>query len=149
MSPSTYDDVVDLAVPFSGDALGNHGQLGDQEQKDDGSGSADPLASFPTVDDSDIEDTVNVGHDEVGAGRSTVLERMRARLQNPPAGPFDREDVTWRKELHSGRGGHVKEVHTAIIPWDRLEDFVEGEETMRDFPCTLNRRRHAEQEKAH
>jgi hypothetical protein len=27
-----------------------------------------------------------------------------------------------------------------------LEDFVEGEESMRDFPCTLNRRRRADVE---
>jgi hypothetical protein len=87
---------------------------------------------------------VNVGRDEATASQSTILECVRARLQNPPAGPFDREDVTWRKELHSGRGEHVKEVHTAIILWDRLEEFVEGEKTMCDFPCTLNKRRHAE-----
>jgi hypothetical protein len=35
----------------------------------------------------------------------------------------------------------MKEVQTAIIPWERLEDFVEGEEGMRDFPYTLNRKK--------
>jgi hypothetical protein len=65
-------------------------------------------------------------------------------LQNPGPGPFDREDLKWTKHVHSGRGGVSKPVHTATIRWDRLEDFVEGEETMRDFLCTLNRKKRPE-----
>jgi hypothetical protein len=34
-----------------------------------------------------------------------------------------------------------KEVLHAIIPWNKLEYFVEGESTGRDFPCTFLRKK--------
>ena len=32
-------------------------------------------------------------------------------------------------------GGQKKTPFEAIIPWDRLKDFVKDESTNRDFPC--------------
>jgi hypothetical protein len=42
----------------------------------------------------------------------------------------------WVKKTNwSGRG--KKEVLHAVILWNRLEDFVEGESTCHDFPCVF------------
>jgi hypothetical protein len=46
----------------------------------------------------------------------------------------------WVKKTNwSGRG--KKEVLHAVIPWNKLEDFVEGESTCRDFPCAFLRKK--------
>ena len=42
--------------------------------------------------------------------------------QHPPAGPFSKDDLSW--EPHDRRGGAVLE---AVIPSDRLDDFLAGE----------------------
>ena len=69
--------------------------------------------------------------------RDTTLEILRSRLQVPPEGPFDRTDIIWEGRTNQGRG-RCRDTSRAIIPWDRLGDFVVGEQSMRDFPCTFN-----------
>jgi hypothetical protein len=69
--------------------------------------------------------------------RDITLEKLRARLQVPPDGPFDRTDITWEGRTNQGRG-RCRDTSRAIIHWDRLGDFVAGEQSMRDFPCTFN-----------
>jgi hypothetical protein len=61
--------------------------------------------------------------------RDVTLENLRARLQIPPSGPFDRTDISWEEKINQGRG-RSRNTCTAIIPWDRLEDFVVGEQSM-------------------
>ena len=99
----------------------------------------------------DLQDGQTLGSDlEIHAGtithkdtntclkvRDVTLEKLRARLQIPPPGPFDRTDISWEEKINQGRG-KSRSTCTAIIPWDRLEDFVDGEQSMRDFPCTFN-----------
>ena len=72
-----------------------------------------------------------------GKVREVTLEKLRARLQVPPAGAFDRTDILWERRTNQGRG-RCRDTFRAIIPWDRLSDFVEGEQSMRDFPYTFN-----------
>ena len=72
-----------------------------------------------------------------GKVREVTLEKLRARLQVPPIGPFDRTDIAWEGRTNQSRGRY-RETFRAIIPWDRLGDFVEGEQSMRDFPCTFD-----------
>jgi hypothetical protein len=68
--------------------------------------------------------------------KQAVLRKVRAQFQFHPDRAFDKEDIKWVKNMNSnGRG--KKEVLHAIIPWNRLEDFVEGESTSRGFPCAF------------
>ena len=78
-----------------------------------------------------------IGSVETSGVRSVTLEKLRSKLQIPPDGPFDRTDIVWERKINNGRG-RSRETHTAIIPWDRFGDFVNGEQSMRDFPCTFN-----------
>jgi hypothetical protein len=71
--------------------------------------------------------------------RHSVLQKVRAHVQIPPDRPFDKEDIKWvKKTNYSGRG--KKEVLHAIIPWNRLEDFVKEESTCWDFPSAFLRK---------
>jgi hypothetical protein len=69
---------------------------------------------------------------------TSPLERVRALLQKCPDGWFDRYDLKWKGKRNNGGGGKEVDTLRAIIPWDRLEGFVHGEQSMRDFPCTFN-----------
>ena len=37
--------------------------------------------------------------------RLVLLERARGKLQLPPSGPFNQDDIVWEKHHNSGRGG--------------------------------------------
>ena len=122
---------MDLAAehdPFSGDFVGSDccpcpdADAGDEHDEERSSDMREPPES-------------RVG----GASRvrDITLEKLRARLQVPPEGPFDRTDITWEGRTNQGRG-RCRDTLRAIIPWDRLGDFVAGEQSMRDFPCTFN-----------
>lgn len=54
----------------------------------------------------------------------------------PPPGPFDRTDIKWDDKVNQG-GGTKKTVKKATILWSRLDDFLEGEMSTRQFPCTF------------
>jgi hypothetical protein len=124
-------EVVDLAAehdPFSGDFVGSdcypcpEVDAGDEQ---DGERSRDRRA--PPQSKVGLASRV----------RDITLEKLRARLQAPPEGPFDRTDITWERRTNQGRG-RCRDTSKAIIPWDRLGDFVAGEQSMKDFPCTFN-----------
>lgn len=66
---------------------------------------------------------------------------MRSKLQNIDPGLFDRYDLDWIKTCNNGEGGNNRLSMQAIILWNRLDDFVEGEENMRDLPCNFNTKR--------
>jgi hypothetical protein len=130
----------DLVAPdVACDEDGSSGEAGDA-----GLRSSSPLSEGgePLLNDVDDDGGVGPAIEELKGSRGNVLQHVCGRLQNPAPGPFDRDNLTWTKQVHSGGG--MKPVHTAVIPWDRLEDFVEGEESMRDFPCTLNRKKRPE-----
>jgi hypothetical protein len=65
------------------------------------------------------------------------LEKVRGRLQIPPKGPFYKDDITWEKQHNSGGERNATDVTKAIILWNMIPDFVEGESTSCDFPCTF------------
>jgi hypothetical protein len=60
--------------------------------------------------------------------RRSVLQKVHAHVQIPPNRPFDKEDIKWVKKTNCDGQGK-KEVLHAIILWNKLEDFVEGEST--------------------
>ena len=51
--------------------------------------------------------------------RDVTLRNLRAKLQIPPPGPFDRIDISWEEKINQGRG-RSRNTCTTIIPWDRL-----------------------------
>jgi hypothetical protein len=69
--------------------------------------------------------------------RDVTLKNLQARLQITPPGPFDRTNISWEEKINQGQD-RSRNTCTAIFPWDRLEDFVVGEQNMRDFPCSFN-----------
>ena len=66
-----------------------------------------------------------------------TLKNLQARLRIPPPGPFDRTNISWEEKINQGQG-RSRNTCSAIFPWDMLEDFVVGEHSMRDFPCSFN-----------
>jgi hypothetical protein len=69
--------------------------------------------------------------------RDLTLKNLWARLQIPSPGPFDMTNISWEDKINQGQGRSMNTC-TAIFLWDRLEDFVIGEQSMRDFPCSFN-----------
>ena len=63
-------------------------------------------------------------------------ENLKGSVQRPPAGPFSRVDLVWARKKIGGNGKR-RDTQTATIPWDRLDDFVEGEMCSRQHPCTF------------
>lgn len=63
-----------------------------------------------------------------------IIMTLRERLQDPPAGEFRMEDLVWTDHVTHGKGRH-KASRLAVIPWDRLQDFISGEEHHPLYPC--------------
>jgi len=63
---------------------------------------------------------------------------LKATVQDPPLGPFFLNDIMWLPHFTSGHGLY-KEAKTTVIPWNQLEDFVEGEQNNPKFPCKFTR----------
>jgi hypothetical protein len=76
--------------------------------------------------------------------RLLVADKVHAKAQTPALGPFDRDDIIWEKHRNSGDGGQVREVHKALILWNKLQDFVDGESNSCDFPCKYNQKKRKE-----
>ena len=66
-----------------------------------------------------------------------ILMAMRESIQNPPPGEFRMEDLTWTDHITHGKGRH-KGSRMAYILWDRLEDFISGEQNHTLYPCRFN-----------
>jgi hypothetical protein len=91
-------------------------------------------------DGGDVDVEASKAEWRVHARRHIVLQRIRKQLQFPPKRPFDKEDITWMRNTNSN-GRLKKEVLHAIILWNRLEDFVEGESICQDFPCAFHQKK--------
>jgi hypothetical protein len=63
---------------------------------------------------------------------------LKATVQDPPLGPFKKNDIMWLPHFTSGHGLY-KEAKITVIPWNQLEDFVEGEQNNPNFPCKFTR----------
>lgn len=78
-----------------------------------------------------------------------VLEALRARIQEPPPGPYCHEDLRWENVdrgyvVTPDPGLKVEDSNStkrvAYVPWLRVGDFVSGEERKRHDVETLFRR---------
>ena len=65
-----------------------------------------------------------------------MKEKVQASVQVPPPGPFSRTDILWEEKINAGNG-YRRQTQKATIPWNRLEDFLEGEMSGRQHPCTF------------
>jgi hypothetical protein len=71
--------------------------------------------------------------------QAAEFQRIDSLLQTPNTGTFMHTDLTW--ESHGRMKGRRSDprvfdtVLVAYIPWDRVEDFVKGEEARSDAPC--------------
>jgi hypothetical protein len=67
------------------------------------------------------------------------FERLHSLVQRPQPGTFNHSDLAWAKQNRvKGRRTDPRTnalVSVAYIPWDRVQDFVKGEEARTDAPC--------------
>ena len=66
-----------------------------------------------------------------------ILMAFRDSVQNPPLGEFKMEDLVWTDHVTHGKGKH-KPSKMAFILWDRLKDFISGEQNHTLYPCKFN-----------
>lgn len=110
----------------------------------DGLGSAATEQRAVVTDGEDMESDTEylVEEDPPYQGQekeATLIAALRQVVQNPPPGPFRRQDLTWDQYVTCGRGRyHANEV--VVIPWCRLQDFIDGEESDPDYPCKFNKK---------
>ena len=151
-----HDDVVDLAAVEDSFSLGASSSSprtsGDSRDGDNGAGDdyngLGPASGLRGA----VEQTIKVeGESPHRKERSGVKskeekknrpswrymsDKVKMSVQIPPAGPFTRADLQWETKCNQGRGRR-RETHKATIPWDRLDDFLEGEMSARQHPCTF------------
>ncbi len=63
---------------------------------------------------------------------------MKSIVQDHVFRPFLKNDFMWLPHLTNGHGLY-KEVKIGVVPWNRLKDFVEGEQNNPNFPCKFTR----------
>ena len=63
----------------------------------------------------DTNTCLKVGAQDMFRVRDVILESLRARLQIPPPGPFDRIYISWEEKINQGRGRNMNTC-TTIIP---------------------------------
>jgi hypothetical protein len=90
-----------------------------------------------------LEDAFREGpHAQYLSQHGHVLLEMRNRLQYPPAGVFTYKDLTWLRAEEADAGDDCFSIdleripktpkkkaskQVALIPWERVQDFREGE----------------------
>jgi hypothetical protein len=67
-----------------------------------------------------------------------LLQALKAIMQEPLLGPFQKSNIMWLLHVTSGRGLY-NNAEIAIIPWDHMEDFVREEQNNLNFPCKFTR----------
>jgi len=66
-----------------------------------------------------------------------IILALRERVQKPPIGEFRMEDLVWTDHVTTGNGLH-RGSKLAVILWERLDDFISGEEHHPLYPCRFN-----------
>ena len=72
------------------------------------------------------------------ATQADLIFSLRERVQNPPPGAFAMDDLVWTNHVTQGQGTH-KNSKLAVILWDRLQDFIQGEQQHPQFPCNFTK----------
>lgn len=92
----------------------SHGGLQLQSTADDGLAQTDPIV---------FEEK-----------KASLIMALRDRVQNPSLGSFCMKDLIWTDHVTCGKGKY-KSSKLAIILWDRLDNFIKGEQNHPHFPC--------------
>ena len=92
------------------------------------------LESLWHVDD-DLHQT-NLAADQ--AKQHDLIMEMRERVQNPPRGKFCFQNLAWTNHVTHGKGKY-KTSMLAVIFWDRLHDFIQGEQHHPLYPCKFTK----------
>ena len=66
-----------------------------------------------------------------------IVMALRESIQNPPPGEYRMEDLVWTNHVTHGKGRH-KGSRMSLILWDRLDDFISGEQHHPLYPCRFN-----------
>lgn len=72
------------------------------------------------------------------AMQADLIISLRERVQNPPPGAFAMDDLVWTNHVTQGQGIQ-KNSKLAVILWDRLQDFIQGEQQHPHFPCNFTK----------
>jgi len=59
-------------------------------------------------------------------------------MQSPPPRPFQKHDINWLLHV-TIRHGSYNHTEIAVISWDQIKDFVQGEQNYLEFPCKFTR----------
>ena len=92
------------------------------------------LYSLWHVDD-DLHQTNLVANQ---AKQFDLTMEMRDLVQNPPLGEFCFQDLEWTERVTHGKGKY-KNSMLAVIFWDRLPDFIQGEQHHPLYPCRFTK----------
>jgi hypothetical protein len=66
-----------------------------------------------------------------------IILALRERVHKPPIGEFRMEDLVWTNHVTTGNSLH-RGSKLAVILWERLDDFISGEEHHPLYPCRFN-----------
>ena len=66
------------------------------------------------------------------------LQALKDTVQNPKPGLIRDNNLDWLPHRTIGKGTYIDSQITSI-PWDKLEDLVQGEQQNLNFPCKFNR----------
>ncbi len=70
--------------------------------------------------------------------RSKFAASIEGNYARTSPTPFQRYDIMWLPHITSGHGLYTN-AKIAVIPWDCLKDFIEGEQNNPNFPCKFIR----------
>ncbi len=70
----------------------------------------------------------------VASKERDLIEALKETVQSPLFKPFQKDHITWLPHVTS-RHSLYKQTEIAVIPWEQLEDFVQGEQNNLEFPC--------------
>ena len=76
----------------------------------------------------------NTDHQAFRSQQVHIIMTLRESLQDHPPGEFRMEDLVWTDHMTNGKGIQ-KTSKLAVILWDRLKDFISGEEHHPLYPC--------------
>ena len=72
------------------------------------------------------------------AKQADLIKELRSRVQKPPLGEFSMQDLVWTDQVTNGKGKY-KTSKVAVIFWDRLDDFIQGEQHHPLYPCKFTK----------
>ena len=84
-----------------------------------------------------MEEETAVHEKKIRPSWRKLYKRVLDFVQLPPPGPFDRTNLKWEAKSNQGNG-NKKDTQKATIHWAWLHDFLEGEMSTRQFPCTFH-----------